>query len=110
MAESSPSAAAHPAVASLDREIWRRLLRAVQQVATSEIGGKVRWLFAAILALLVGISGLNVINSYVGRDLVTAIEHRNLANFFSEAGLWLLVFVALTVSAVLLRYTEEWLA
>ena len=110
MAESSPSAAAHPAVASLNREIGRRLLRAVQQVVTSEIGGKVRWLFAASLALLVGISGLNVINSYVGRDLVTAIEHRNLANFFSEAGLWLLVFAALTVSAVLLRYTEEWLA
>jgi putative ATP-binding cassette transporter len=110
MAESSPSAAAHPAVASLDREIWRRLLRAVQEVVTSEIGSKVRWLFAAILALLVGISGLNVVNSYVGRDLVTAIEHRNLSNFFSQAGLWLLVFAALTVSAVLLRYTEEWLA
>jgi vitamin B12/bleomycin/antimicrobial peptide transport system ATP-binding/permease protein len=110
MTESSPSAAAHPAVASLDREIWRHLVRAVQLVATSEIGGKVRWLFAAILALLVGISGLNVVNSYVGRDLVTAIEHRNLSNFFSQAGLWLLVFAALTVSAVLLRYTEEWLA
>jgi vitamin B12/bleomycin/antimicrobial peptide transport system ATP-binding/permease protein len=107
MVESSPVGAVRPAVASLDREIGRRLLRAVRLVTTSEIGGKVRWLFAAILALLVGINGLNVVNSYVGRDLVTAIEHRSLPSFFTQAGLWLLVFAVLTVSGVLLRFIEE---
>lgn len=107
MAVSSPYGAAPAGGASLNREIGRRLLRAVRLVATSEIGAKVRWLFLAILALLVGINGLNVVNSYVGRDLVTAIEHRSLASFFSQAGLWLLVFTALTVSGVVLRFFEE---
>lgn len=89
---------------------WRRLLRAVKAVVTSEIGGKFRLMFGAILALLLGISGLNVLGSYVGRDLMTAIERRSTARFVSEVLSYLAVFCALTVAAVLARFIEERLA
>jgi putative ATP-binding cassette transporter len=86
------------------------LYGAVRAVVTSEIGAKFRLMFAAILLLLLAISGLNVVNSYVGRDLMTAIERRSSAAFFSTALLYVLVFAALTVAAVLERFVEERLA
>ena len=92
---------------TFDRNVWTGLFRAVRQVLASEIGGKIRWLMAAILALLLAINALNVVNSYVGRDLITALEHRSTASFLSMAALWLLVFGGLTVAAVVLRFTEE---
>jgi vitamin B12/bleomycin/antimicrobial peptide transport system ATP-binding/permease protein len=111
MAESSPlpDTGAHT-VASLDRRIWSRLFSAVRAVLASEIGGKIKLLLAAILLLLVGINGLNVVNSYVGRDLMTAIERRSTTSFFANALLWAAVFAALTVAAVILRFIEERLA
>lgn len=93
--------------ASFDRRIWVRLLRALRQVLSSEIGGKARLMFAGILALLIGINGLNVVNSYVGRDLITSIEQRDPTSFFELALTWVGVFAALTVAAVVLRFIEE---
>jgi vitamin B12/bleomycin/antimicrobial peptide transport system ATP-binding/permease protein len=111
MAESSPvaSTGAHAAT-PLDHQIGARLWLAVRRVLSSEIGGKVRLLFAAILAVLVGINGLNVLNSYVGRDLVTAIERHQGAKFLEMALLWVGVFAALTGAAVVVRFIEERLA
>lgn len=94
----------------LRRGVWTRLLGAIRAVITSEIGGKFRLMFAAILLLLVGISGLNVVSSYVGRDLMTAIEQRSHSRFVSMAVLYVAVFAALTVAGVLLRFIEERLA
>jgi putative ATP-binding cassette transporter len=87
--------------------IGRRLLAAVREVLRSEIGSKFRLRFAAILALLLTINGLNVVSSYVDRNLMTAIEQRRASSFVSMALLWLAVFVALTAAAVLLRFIEE---
>jgi vitamin B12/bleomycin/antimicrobial peptide transport system ATP-binding/permease protein len=67
-------------------------------------------MFGGIVALLICISGLNVLSSYVGRDLMTSIERRSAASFFSNALLSMLVFGALTGAAVLLRFVEEQLA
>jgi putative ATP-binding cassette transporter len=67
-------------------------------------------MFAAILVLLLAISGLNVVGSYVGRDLMTAVEQRRVGHFFSIAALYVLVFGALTVAAVVERFIEEHLA
>jgi putative ATP-binding cassette transporter len=67
-------------------------------------------MFAAILLMLVIISGLNVASSYAGRDLMTAIERRSASTFFSTALLYVGVFAALTIAAVVLRFIEERLA
>jgi putative ATP-binding cassette transporter len=100
----------HAVAGSFDRKLWRRLLRELRQALTSEIGGKLRWLFAAILALLVGINALNVLSSYVGRDLMTAIEQRSSSSFFTNSLLWVAFFAALTIAAVVLRFVEERMA
>lgn len=92
------------------RDIWRRLLRAVRAVLASEIGTPFKLLGATLIALLLGTNGLNVVNSYVGRDLVTSIEQRSPTRFVTNALLWALVFAGLTLVAVLERFIEERLA
>jgi putative ATP-binding cassette transporter len=91
----------------MDRGTWTRVLRAVRVVASSEAGGKFRLFLGVLLVLLLGVSGLNVVNSYIGRDLMTAIEQRDVPGFFSNALLYVLVVAALTVVAVLLRFIEN---
>jgi putative ATP-binding cassette transporter len=93
--------------ARLTLETWHRFVGAIRNFTSSEVGGKAAVLGATLLALLVGISGLNVLNSYVGRDFMTAIEHRDRAGFVREALRYLGVFGASAAAAVLFRFTEE---
>jgi putative ATP-binding cassette transporter len=93
--------------ARLTRETWRRFVEAVSNFATCEVRGRAAVLFATLLVLLFGINGLNVLNSYVGRDFMTAIEHRDHERFVREAFLYAGVFGLATVAAVLYRFTEE---
>jgi putative ATP-binding cassette transporter len=91
----------------LDRLTWARWRRVVLDVLRSEVGGRVKLLFGALLALLLAINGLNVVNSYVGRDFMTAIEQRSMSGFLTLAGLYIGVFAISTVTAVIYRFTEE---
>jgi len=68
-----------------DRSTWTRFAREIRTLATSEVGGRAMLLFGVLLALLLGINGLNVLNSYVGRDFMTAIEQRNMSDFARRA-------------------------
>ena len=91
----------------LDRLTWARWRRVVLDVMRSEVGGRVKLLFGALLALLLAINGLNVVNSYVGRDFMTAIEQRSMSGFVTLAALYIGVFAASTVAAVIYRFSEE---
>ena len=93
--------------ARLDRQTWRRFIVAVGNFASSEVRGRAAALAATLLGLLLAISGLNVVNSYVGRDFMTAIEHRDRAGFLREALLYVGVFGASTAAAVLFHFAEE---
>ena len=42
-------------------------------------------MFAGLLALLCGANGLNVVNSYVGRNFMSAIAERQTAEFVRQA-------------------------
>ncbi|MEI6414391.1 MAG: SbmA/BacA-like family transporter [Pseudomonadota bacterium] len=86
---------------------WRLLAGHLLALARSEVGGKARWLFATLVLLLFGVSALNVLNSYVGRDFMTAIEARDMPNFVRMAVIYVLVFGLSTVMAVFYRFTEE---
>jgi putative ATP-binding cassette transporter len=92
---------------TFDRETRRRFVRVVRDFLTSEV----RWWACGLLALLVAfalaVNGLNVVNSYVGRDFMTAIAHRDRAGFVRQAALYVGVFAASTAVAVLYRFTEE---
>ena len=84
-----------------------RLVTAVRIFARSEVGWKAKLMFAAILALLLAANGLNVANSFVNRNLMSAIEERHVAEFVRQAQFTVAVFAGSTVVAVLARFAEE---
>lgn len=73
----------------------------------SEVRWKAILLFCALIALMVGINGLNVLNSYVGRDFFSAIEARDSSGFVRLAWIYVGVFGVSTVVAGLFRFVEE---
>jgi putative ATP-binding cassette transporter len=87
--------------------ILKRILGSVRDFAGSEVGWKAKVLFGSLLLLMLAINGLNVLNSYVGRDFMTAIENRYMGEFIWYAVLYLGVFAATTVTAVIYRFCEE---
>jgi putative ATP-binding cassette transporter len=91
----------------LNRVNWRRFTRAVGRFLMSEVGGKARGWLALLVSLLLAISGLNVLNSYVGRDFITAIADRNTKVFVAKTILYVAVFGILTVAATIYRFAEE---
>jgi putative ATP-binding cassette transporter len=92
---------------SMDRATGRRFVRVVKDFLTSEVRWWARGLFALLVAFALAVNGLNVVNSYVGRDFMTAIAHRDRTGFIKQAALYISVFAASTVVAVLYRFTEE---
>ena len=92
---------------TFDRATGRRFVHALKNFLTSEVRWQARGLFALLIGFAFTINGLNVINSYVGRDFITAISHRDQTGFIRQALLYLGVFAGLTLVAVLYRFTEE---
>jgi putative ATP-binding cassette transporter len=92
---------------SLDRQTLARFLRAATAFARTDAGRTGKWLFATLLLFMLAINGMNVLNSYVGRDFMTAIEQRSTSDFVSKAVLYVGVFGISTVLAVLFRFVEE---
>jgi putative ATP-binding cassette transporter len=92
---------------AFDRVTGRRFVRAVKYFLTSEVRWQARGLFALLFAFAFTINALNVLNSYVGRDFMTAIAHRDQTGFIRQAVLYIGVFALSTAVVVLYRFTEE---
>jgi vitamin B12/bleomycin/antimicrobial peptide transport system ATP-binding/permease protein len=84
-----------------------RLTAAIRTFARSAVGWRAKLTFAAILILLIGANGLNVANSYVNRNLMSAIAERHFGEFVRQAQFTIAVFAASTIVAVLARFAEE---
>jgi vitamin B12/bleomycin/antimicrobial peptide transport system ATP-binding/permease protein len=78
-----------------------RFLKAAEILATSEVGWKAKLMFAGLVAFLFRANGLNVVNSYVGRNFMTSIADRDKAEFIRQALFYIGVFAASTVVAVI---------
>lgn len=89
------------------RQIWRHFADAIRDLLASEVRGKAVFLCVSLLLIFLAINVLNVFNSYVGRDFMTAIATKNRAGFARYALLYVLVFGASTVTAVLASYTQD---
>jgi len=92
---------------AITRSTWARLGRAVKSFATCEVGGRARALFAVLIALVVIFNALNVLNSYVGRDFMTAISNRDSARFIRQAILYVGVFGASTLVGAFYSFSEQ---
>lgn len=88
-------------------QTWSHFVAAIRNLLASEVRGKAIFLCVSLLLIFLAINGLNVINSYVGRDFMTAIESKDRAGFRWYALLYVLVFGASTVTAVLASYTQD---
>jgi putative ATP-binding cassette transporter len=84
-----------------------RFAQAVTRFANSEVGWKAKLIFGVLVVLLWGANALNVVNSYVGRNFMTAIADRDMSGFVRQAFLYIGVFAASTLVAVIARFGEE---
>jgi len=91
----------------ITRLTWSRFGQAVKDFANCEVGWRARGLFALLIALLVVFNALNVLNSYVGRDFMTAISNRDSARFTREAAAYLVVFGASTLVGAFYSFSEQ---
>lgn len=93
-----------------DRETLRRIQRHVGALFRSPHRSKASLLLVLLVGFLLAVNSLNVVNSYVGRDFISAIEHRDRHSFVLQAWLYIAVFAASTVVSVLYKFCEERLA
>ncbi|HLJ94587.1 MAG TPA: SbmA/BacA-like family transporter [Gemmataceae bacterium] len=91
---------------SAARRAWSRFIRISKLYFTSDSRWQALGLLAALLALLLIISGLNVAISYVGRDFMTAITSREIHQITVFALLYVGVFAASTVAGAISRFVE----
>ena len=92
---------------ALDWVTGRRFVCAVNDFLTSEVRWRARGLFALLIAFALTVKGLKVLNSYVGRDFLTAIAHGDQNAFVRQAINCIGILSRSTVVAVLCRFTGE---
>ncbi len=92
---------------AFDRETRRRFVGGIKTFLTSEVRWKARGLFALLIAFALAINGLNVVNSYVGRDFITAISNRDQPGFVRQAVLYIGVFAASSGVLVMYQFTQD---
>jgi putative ATP-binding cassette transporter len=76
-------------------------------LAAEQVGTKAKWLFATLALFLIAINVLNVVNSYVGRDFMTAIENRKFDAFVRLSLIYIGVFAVSTLVSVSYGFTEQ---
>ena len=90
------------------RVTWQHWLAQIRAFGSAPDAGRVaRTLFAAVIVFALAANGLNVVNSYVGRNFMTAIAERRHDQFITQALAWMAVFACATVVSVLGRYYED---
>jgi putative ATP-binding cassette transporter len=94
-------------MAMLSRQAWSRFWTLTRPLFRSEERWRAIALLSLLVTLLLSVSGLNVVNSFVGRDFMTSIEQQQAGRFWHLALLYLSVFGLSTLVAVFCRYTEE---
>jgi vitamin B12/bleomycin/antimicrobial peptide transport system ATP-binding/permease protein len=92
-----------------ENRAWVRSLQTIRLFFSSK--SEARWpaigWFALLLTVLLSFSGLNVLNSYVGRDFMTSISEKNWQGFVTYGIVYLVVFGVSTVMSTFSRFSEE---
>lgn len=85
----------------LNHSTWSRLVTVGLSFYKSELRGRAVGGTVLVLVLLVAINGTNVVNSYMGRDFMSALAGRRAGRFIAFAGILAGVFAVSTVVEVL---------
>jgi putative ATP-binding cassette transporter len=94
----------------ITRLTWSRFGRAVADFAYCDVGWRARGFFALLILLIIAFNALNVVNSYVGRDFITAISNRDSARFIRQAIAYVGVFAASALVGAFSSFSEQRLA
>jgi putative ATP-binding cassette transporter len=89
------------------KRAWDRSLQTIRLFFSSEARWPAITWFALLLTLLLVLSGLNVVNSYVGRDFMTAVSQKSWNGFVTYAVIYVVVFGLSTIGAAFYRFSEE---
>jgi len=89
------------------RPIWSRFLAITLPFFRSGLRRRALLLLGLLVGLLLSVSGLNVVNSYVGRHFMTAVAERAPGRVLPLAVAYVGFFLVLTLVAVFYRFTEE---
>jgi putative ATP-binding cassette transporter len=95
---------------TLNPRAWSRLLAIGRAFLLSPMRWRAAGAVAAIVALLLTLNALNVANSYVGRNFITAIAQRDRAQYARFAILYIGVFAASAVTGVSQQFVQDRLA
>jgi len=96
-----------PAPNHFNRRSITWLKRAVADFLRSASGPVAKGWIASLTVLMVLMNAMNVVNSYVLRNFMSAIQDRERSAFVYYAWVYAGVFAISTVVAVLLRFSEE---
>lgn len=89
----------------INRQTLTQSIRMVRGLLASEVGPVSIAMVVVLIGLLFAINGLNVVNSYVGRDFMTAISQRDRDAFVWYAMTYVAVFAGSTIADVLYGFT-----
>jgi putative ATP-binding cassette transporter len=89
------------------RPAWFRLFEILRLFFSSKVRNRAILWAALLISLLLLMNGLNVVNSYVGRDFMTAIADHQPGRYATSALVYLGVFACSTIAAVFSRFSEE---
>jgi putative ATP-binding cassette transporter len=95
---------------TLKSRAWSRLVAIGRAFFCSPNRWHAAGALATIAALLLTLNGLNVVNSYVGRNFITAIAQRDRGQYFRFAVLYIGVFAASAVTGVSQQFVQDRLA
>ena len=97
-------------MAALNRHAWFGLRSIGKAFFVSSMRWRAVGALSAIIALLLTLNALNVANSYVGRNFMTAIALRDRVQYIRFAILYLGVFAASAVTGVSQQFVQDRLA
>lgn len=84
----------------------KRLRHALYLLLKSEQGPRAVVTAVMLIVMILAINGLNVFNSYVGRDFMSAIENRDLHAFHLKALTYASIFVMSAIAAAFYSFME----
>jgi putative ATP-binding cassette transporter len=87
--------------------VWSQYWRVTTPFLRSDVRRPAAGLLVLLVACALSISGLNVVNSYIGRDFMTAAAARDPERFTRLALLYVAMFGGCTIVAVFYRFVEE---
>ena len=92
---------------SVNPSLWSRLVEVGLPFFRLEERGRAMGGLALLVVGLVVINTINVVNSYVGRDMFSALAERSSRRFYGLVATLICVFAAATVVEVVNRYVEQ---